>query len=106
MPNKQHKNQKGLRGGGTKHSVALILNLPKDHLQTKATHFLMPNDRNSVRHKFIMSRHETVNKRIKQFNVLVEEFRHDLSQHKLCFHAIVNITSIIIKNEAKLFSIF
>lgn len=69
-------------------------------------YFLLPTDRNSRRHKFIMSRHETINKRLKQFRVLSEAYRHDISSHKFCFHAIVNLTQLSIKYEEPLFSIF
>lgn len=68
-------------------------------------YFVLPNNDNSSEHKLIMSRHETVNKRIKQFNVLNEKFRHDLSFHKKCFYAVVNLTQMIIKFEEPLFSI-
>ena len=45
-------------------------------------------------HKAAMARHENVNKRIKQFNVL-RSWRHkDDEKHKLCFGAILNITQI------------
>lgn len=71
-----------------------------------ATHFLLPNNTNGKRHKYIMSRHETINKRIKQFKVLSETFRHDLALHKLCFHAIINLTQLTIKYEEPLFPIF
>lgn len=71
-----------------------------------ATHFLLPDISNNKRHKYIMSRHETINKRIKQFRVLSEAYRHDIASHKLCFHAVVNLTQLVIKNEEPLFSIF
>lgn len=70
------------------------------------TYFLLPRDGSSKRHKFIMSRHETINKRIKQFNVLSEAYRHNLLSHNLCFHAVVNLTQLSIKYEEPLFSIF
>lgn len=68
-------------------------------------YFILPNEQNNVRHKKIMSRHETVNKRIRHFNVLNNKFRHDKSLHGKCFHAIVNLSQIIIKNEDPLFSV-
>lgn len=57
------------------------------------------------RHKRIMSRHETVNKRIKQFNVLNVPFRHNLTKHKICFHSVLNLTQLVIKYEEQLFSV-
>lgn len=68
-------------------------------------YFLLPTDRNLERHKVFMSRHETVNKRLKQFRVLSETFRHDLTKHKFCFHAVVNLTQLSIKYEEPLFSV-
>lgn len=61
--------------------------------------FILPNEENKIEHKFIMSRHETVNKRIRQFNILNNKFRHPLPFHKPCFHAIVNLTQLTIKHE-------
>lgn len=69
------------------------------------TFFILPTEENHNRHKKIMSRHETVNKRIKQFKVLSQPFRHDLTKHKICFHSVVNITQLIIKFEQPLFSV-
>ena len=42
------------------------------------------------------SRHETVNKRMKQFNVLKNCFRHDIEKHGYCFDAIAVITQLAI----------
>lgn len=53
----------------------------------------------------IRARHETVNKRLKQWNVLVHAFRHDISKHIRCFHAVVNVTQIMIQSGEKLFDI-
>lgn len=54
--------------------------------------FITPNDTNGKRHKQIMARHETVNKRMKQFNVLKKKFHHDVVKHPRCFYSILNIT--------------
>lgn len=70
-----------------------------------AAYFILPKAGSRRRHKIIMSRHETINKRIKQFNVLCQPFRHELHKHKLCFHSVVNITQLIIKYEEPLFSV-
>lgn len=70
------------------------------------TYFLLPDPHNSTRHKTIMGRHETVNKRLRQFNILASKFRHEKSLHEKCFHAVVNLTQITIKKEEPLFSIF
>lgn len=46
--------------------------------------------------KEILSRHETINSRLKQFNVLKEPFRGLLDTHTNCFHAVVNIVQVMI----------
>lgn len=56
-------------------------------------------------HKRIMSRHETVNKRIRQFKILNDIFRHNIQNHPLIFHAIVNITQLMIENGEPLFKV-
>lgn len=69
-------------------------------------YFILPTEANNGRHKTIMSRHETVNKRIRQFAVLSDKFRHKKELHGKCFHAVVNLTQIIIKTDEPLFSVF
>lgn len=69
------------------------------------TYFITPNATNPIGHKFIMSRHETVNKRIRQFKVLYNTFRHNMDKHKKCFDSVVNITALVIKFEEPLFSV-
>lgn len=68
--------------------------------------FLLPTQINGLQHKQIMSRHETVNKRVRQFKILQETFRHLLEKHPTVFHAVVNITQLIIENGEPLFSVF
>jgi len=68
--------------------------------------FILPTQQNQERHELIMSRHETINKRIKQFNVLTVPFRHDLSKHKICTHSVINVTQLVIENEEPLFSVY
>jgi hypothetical protein len=46
--------------------------------------------------KKILARHETVNKRIKQFCCLNFRFRHYLHLHPRFFHAVVNLTQLLI----------
>lgn len=46
---------------------------------------------------FVRARHESANKRFKQFNFLSYLFRHRLSRHSECFFAVANITRVIIK---------
>lgn len=68
-------------------------------------YFILPRHTNAKGHKFIMSRHETVNKRIRHFKILKNTFYHDLEKHQKCFYAVTNITALIIKFEEPLFSI-
>lgn len=55
--------------------------------------------------KLARARHETVNKRIKQFKIFQEMFRHKLTNHGICFKACANITQIAIQSGEPLFSI-
>lgn len=70
-----------------------------------ADYFILPYQTNAKGHKFIMSRHETVNKRIRQFKVLYNTFYHNIEKHQKCFYAVTNITALVIKIEEPLFSI-
>lgn len=70
-----------------------------------SNYFLLPNQLNSSQHKYIMSRHETVNKRLRQFKILYVPFRHSLKKHTICFNAVANITELVIENEEPLFSV-
>lgn len=55
--------------------------------------------------KRILARHETVNSRIKLFCCMKERFRHALYLHPRFFHAVVNLTQLMIENGEPLFSI-
>lgn len=70
-----------------------------------AAYFILPNLINQNTHKFIMSRHETVNKRLRHFNILKHTFRNSLDKHPMVFHAVVNITQLVIENGEPLFSV-
>ena len=54
--------------------------------------------------KTILARHETVNSRIKLFACMKEKFRHSLYLHPRFFHAVINITQLMIENGEPLFS--
>lgn len=45
----------------------------------------------------LLARHETVNRRLKQLFALGHRFRHSLSSHSFCFHAIINLTQLKIE---------
>lgn len=69
------------------------------------TYFLLPNETNKHAHKLIMSRHETVNKRIRHFKILKDVYRHPIKKHPTVFHAVVNLTQLIITHGEPLFSV-
>jgi hypothetical protein len=62
--------------------------------------FLTPS-----RHKFIMQRHETINRRLKQFSILRNTFRHAIKKHPICFRAIANLVQLSMINGEPLFQI-
>jgi len=64
-----------------------------------------PGSMSNRRQKDIMARHETVNRRFKEFGVLGSRFRHKLTLHPICFYAVVNITQISIECGNTLFSV-
>lgn len=53
----------------------------------------------------IRARHETVNRRFKQFSVLSSRFRHKPALHSFCFYAILNLTQISLETTNPLFHI-
>ena len=53
----------------------------------------------------IRSRHETVNKRIKQFGCLSQTYRHSLQKHQLLFKVVLVLTQLSIENGEPLFRI-
>lgn len=54
--------------------------------------------------KLARARHETVNRRFKQFNVLKLHYRHNLQSHQQVFRAAVVLTQLSIKNGEVLFA--
>lgn len=53
----------------------------------------------------VRRRHETINKRFKQFGALKQVFRHDISCHGKCFRSIAVVTQLCIRNGEPLFSV-
>ena len=51
------------------------------------------------------ARHETVNRRFKQFGCLSNTYRHKLQKHGAMFHAIANITQLAIMDNEPLFQV-
>ena len=53
----------------------------------------------------VRARHETANKKLKDFGVLTQRFRHHLSLHGFCFHACANLVQLIILHKLPLFNL-
>lgn len=53
----------------------------------------------------VRARQETVNRRFKQFFVLGHRFRHHIGLHSACFHAVANITQLMIERGNALFAV-
>ena len=53
----------------------------------------------------IRARQEAVNRRFKQFFVLGHRFRHAVNLHSVCFHAVANITPLMIETGSPLFQV-
>lgn len=53
----------------------------------------------------VRSRHETGNKRLKQWKILRDRYRHDICEHQTVFGAIVALTQISIENGEPLFPV-
>lgn len=53
----------------------------------------------------VRARQETANRRFKQFFILGHRFRHDVSLHSVCFHAVANITQLTIELGDPLFEV-
>lgn len=60
---------------------------------------------NQILFSRIRARHETVNRRFKEFRVIGSVFRNDLSLHGKCFHAVTNIVQLMLENGYPLFSL-
>lgn len=53
----------------------------------------------------VRGRHETVNRRFKQWGVLCQRYRHDLKKHGYIFKAIATITQLEINGGNKLYQV-
>ena len=56
------------------------------------------NEKNDVR-----ARHETCNRRFKQWNILKQQFRNSKNQHGIVFHAVATLTQLDIEHGNVLF---
>lgn len=53
----------------------------------------------------VRARHETVNRRIKDFHVMKNQFRHDIEKHVHCFNAVAVITQLNIQSFEPLYQV-
>ena len=60
---------------------------------------------NEKMQKRVRSRQETINKRVKQWAILSDMYRHDITQHGYIFRAIAVITQLAIENGEPLFAV-
>lgn len=56
-------------------------------------------------HSSVRARHETLNRRIKQFSALSEKFRHGISKHAVCVFAVCKITQVSFAVGNRLFQV-
>ena len=61
-------------------------------------------DRKELQNR-VRARQETVNKRFKQFGILNQRFRHDLTLHEIVFHSIAVLTQLSLLSGETLFDI-
>lgn len=53
----------------------------------------------------VRARHETINRRFKQWGILKEVYRHPLETHGAVFRAVANITQLMIREGEPLFDV-
>lgn len=61
-------------------------------------------ERESMQQK-VRSRHETVNKRFKQWKILREEYRHNIEDHGSVFRAVAVLTQLAIEKGEPLYEV-
>lgn len=76
-----------------------------DKAYRDSRYFILPNKQNKKLHKQIMARHETVNKRMKLFQILKQPFHHNLQKHPMVFRAVANLVQLKLKNGEPLFKV-
>lgn len=87
------------------HSVDRFEKTLADKGYRDANFFILKNVQNKKIHGKIMARHETINRRMKQFQALKQVFRHDLQKHPMVFSAVANLTQLMLENGEPLFRI-
>ena len=69
---------------------------------------ITPSGRRSYRDRqmaVIRSRHETINSRLKQWNILAVMFRHPLEKHSWAFRAVANIIQLGLQTDRPAFQV-
>jgi hypothetical protein len=64
-----------------------------------------PTEHRKLERQRVRSRHETVNKRFKQFKCIQSRFRHNVKHHGDCFYAVAVLTQLMIENGHPLFQV-
>lgn len=64
----------------------------------------VPQERKAMM-SVVRSRHETINRRLKQWRILKTMFRHDITMHETAFTAVAVMTQIAISNGEPLFDV-
>lgn len=59
----------------------------------------------SQKQRTLLARHETLNGRLKTFEILNGRFRNELKKHPMVFHACINILQVCIQNGETLFEV-
>ncbi len=49
--------------------------------------------------KLILARHETVNGRLKSFNILKQKYRHSIESHFQCFYVVATLVQLNLRSE-------
>jgi hypothetical protein len=67
-----------------------------------------PSGRHSYKDRqmaVVRSRHETINARLKEWNILAVMFRHPLEKHSMVFRAVANITQLGLQTDRPSFQV-
>jgi hypothetical protein len=67
-------------------------------------HIVLPTGVNDIGQN-VRARHETVNKRFKQWGILHRVFRHEVSKHQPAFGAVAVVTELAIEHGEELFGV-
>ena len=63
------------------------------------------NNNHQCMQSVVRACHEVINRRLKQWGILGQVFRHPLDHHHKAFYAVVNITQIVIEEESTPFDV-